>query len=296
MPTPFPGMDPYLERPDLWPNVHSRLIVAIADHLAPRLRPRYYVAVEERTTRPGPDDLFFSIRPDVAVVGPLRLAEPTGLLYRATSGGSVIVDLPLPDEIRETYLEIRAMPSDQVVTVLEILSPTNKRSGEGRRQYEEKRLILLGTLTHLVEIDLLRGGQPMSMRGHPPGADYRILISRARQRPRAELLAFSVREPIPPFTLPLLPGDDEPLVELNHLLHEVYDRAGFDLRIDYSGAPDPPLVGEDRAWAESLLAGVGLSSRQTSSLFFFRPVGEGFLPGTQFHPASGGGAISQNRA
>jgi hypothetical protein len=243
-------MDPYLEQRDWWPNVHSSRIGALRDDLAPRLRPRYYIAVEERRVRAGPEDVTFALRPAVAVIGLNQRNEATAV-YR--TGGALTVQIPLPDELRETFLEIRSVADGRVVTVVEILSPTNKRPGEGRRVYEEKRLALFGTRTHLVEIDLLRAGLPMPMVGCPPNVDYRILISRASRRPRADLLAFSVREAIPSFTLPLLPGDDEPLVELNRLLHELYDRAGFDLRIDYTQSPDPPLYEDDAAWAATLL-------------------------------------------
>ena len=251
MPTPFPGMDPYLEHHALWPNVHSRLIVALADDLAPRLRPRYYIAVEERTILSGPGDVTFTLRPDAAVIEPQPLHEAVAVYEAVTHRRTVLV--PLPDEIRETYLEIRSTAEDRVVTVVELLSPTNKRPGESRRRYEEKRLAIFGSRTHLVEIDLLRAGEPMPMDGCPPDVAYRILISRAERRPQADLLVFGVREPIPPFALPLLRGDDEPTVELNRLLHDLYDRAGFDLRIDYSQPPDPPLPAEDAAWAEALL-------------------------------------------
>jgi hypothetical protein len=244
-------MDPYLEHHALWPNVHSRLIVALADDLAPRLRPRYYIAVEERTIVSGPGDVTFGLRPDAAVIEPDQLNEPVAL-YAAT-GHRLSVFVPLPEEIRETYLEIRPASEDRVVTVIELLSPTNKRPGTGRRLYEEKRLAIFGSRTHLVEIDLLRAGEPMPMEGCPPDAAYRILISRAARRPQADLLVFGVRASIPAFQLPLLPGDDEPAVELNRLLHELYDRAGFDLRIDYTQPPDPPLPAEDAAWAEELL-------------------------------------------
>jgi hypothetical protein len=157
-------MDPYLERPDLWPDVHNSLITALRDELAPRLRPRYYISIEERTYLAGPSGLLFAGRPDAAVVGePPPVYEPAPAV-EATSAGTVTVELPLPDHVRETYLEVRTIDTDKVITVLEILSPTNKRPGEGRDLYERKRLILLGTLTHLVEIDLLRAGEPMAMR------------------------------------------------------------------------------------------------------------------------------------
>jgi hypothetical protein len=145
-----------------------------------------------------------------------------------------------------------------VITVLEVLSPTSKRPGEGRDLYERKRLTLLGTLTHLVEIDLLRAGLSMTMWGNGTQADYRILVSRSLQRPRADLMPFSVRQPIPEFRLPLQAGDEEPVVDLNWLLHDLYDRAGYDLQINYRAEAEPPLAGDDAAWADALLRAVGL--------------------------------------
>ena len=146
---------------------------------------------------------------------------------------------------RGRYVQVRLAQTHTVITVLEILSPTNKRSGEGRQQYERKRLHVLATATHLVEIDLLRAGEPMPMstRGQIVTSDYRLLISRAEHRPCAVLLPFTVRDPIPSFRLPLQPDDPEPLVDLNHVLHVLYDRAGYDLRLDYGAATDSPLVG-----------------------------------------------------
>lgn len=253
MPTPFPGMDPYLEHPDLWPDVHNRLIVALADDLAPRVRPRYYVSVEERTYLASPQELTFTGRPDVTVVKPSEPPANPQPTAEPAPTTAVTVELPVPDEVRELYLEVRAADTDRVVTVLEILSPTNKRPGEGRELYERKRLVLLGTLAHLVEIDLLRAGEPLPMRGDGKASHYRILISRSEKRPQGSLLPFNVRQPIPTFHLPLQSGDEEPTVDLNLLLHELYDRAGYDLRIDYEAEPEPPLEGEDAGWADALL-------------------------------------------
>lgn len=256
MPTPFRGMDPYLEHHDLWQDVHHRLTVALADYLVPRLRPRYYVSVELRTYRAGMTGLTFLGRPDVSVVGAPKPAYRTERIASSAPIGVVTVELPVPDIVRETYLEVRATQGGQVITALEILSPANKQPGEGRAQYERKRETVLDSLTHLVEIDLLRGGLPMAMFGN--GADYRILVSREWQRPRADLLPFTVRQPIPDFPLPLLRGDAEPVVPLNALLHDLYDRAGYDLRLDYRADPEPPLEGDDAAWADALLREKGV--------------------------------------
>jgi hypothetical protein len=265
MPTPFPGMDPYLEQPLLWPHVHNAVIAELRNVLASQLRPRYYVALEERTYMAEPAALTFVNRPDVTTVG-APSATPYGTLPAAESlTGTeiiepVVVELPIPEAVRETYLEVRLAETHAVITVLELLSPANKRSGEGRQQYERKRLEVLATRTHLVEIDLLRVGEPMVMytRSQVATSHYRILLSRAEHRPRAMLFPFSVREPIPSFHLPLQPEDDEPVVELNDLLHALYDRAGYDLRMHYHAGTIPPLDEADAAWADRLLRTAGV--------------------------------------
>jgi hypothetical protein len=240
-------MDPYLEGAALWPDVYNRLIVALADYLAPRVRPCYYVSIEQRTYRQEPGGLCFTGRPDVAVV-----AEPSPVR-------AITVELPVPDILRETYLDIKDS-GGELITCLEILSPANKVPGRGRSMYGHKRRWVLESRTHLVEIDLLRGGQPMEMIGADNGHEthYRILVSREERRPKAELLPFTVRHVIPDFALPLRRGDQDVIVPLNMLLHELYDRAGYDLRIDYRAEPEPPLAGDDTVWADALLCEAGL--------------------------------------
>ena len=261
MSTPFPGMDPYLEETDLWTDVHHSLIAALANTLAPQLAPNYYVSVEERTYIAQKDKKSFAGRPDVGIVR-RKVRETRPALMPATGGvalaESVLVTLPVLDYVRETFLEVRAVDSDRVVTVIEILSPANKRAtGQGREQYEQKRLDVLSTTTHLVEIDLLRAGTPMFISEDQIKAHYRILISRSLQRPRAELYPFDVRDAIPNFILPLrrwpIDQDLEPIVQLGAVLHDLYDRARYDLRLDYSKEPTPRLSKEDAAWADALL-------------------------------------------
>lgn len=239
MQCPFPGMDPYLERADLWPDVHTSLIAAIRDALTPQLAPRYTVHVEERMytlLRAAP----LAGRADVAV----QVREPAAEVLE--------VDVPLEEEIVERYLEVHEARQGRLVTMVEILSPANK-IGAGRRKYLRKRERILETLTRLVEIDLLRAGAPMPVSRKVKSA-YRLLISRGDTRPRARLYLFGVRQPIPSFPLPLLPGDAEPLANLNDLLHSLYTRARYDLRVDYTRPPDPPLNDADAAWARERLA------------------------------------------
>ncbi len=219
MPTPFPGMDPYLERPGLWEEVHAGLIVAIQQHLSALLRPRYRVSVERHTYLALLDPDTFASKPDILAAAPPSSSPPQSSPALQQSM-AVTAELPMPDEVVERFLEIRDPATGAVVTVIEILSPGNKLTGEGRLSYERKRLRILASATHLVEIDLLRAGAPLPMR-LPPGAgasDYRIVISRAPQRPRADVILFSVRVPIPDVPIPLRAGEPEPLLPLNDLM------------------------------------------------------------------------------
>jgi hypothetical protein len=256
MESPFPGMNPYLEHPALWPDVHNRLIAALADDLSARVAPRYYVALERRTYLLKADDLVLVGRPDIAIA-PASEA-PGGVSQPVVTSPMVLeVDVPMLDEVYENFLEIHEVRTGKLVTVLELLSPVNKLHKQGREEYERKRSHIFQSWTHLVEIDLLRAGEPMPVISAQVRSDYRILISRGTQRPRAYLLTFGVRQPIPPFTVPLLPGDAEPEVDLNHILHTLYHRARFDLRLDYSQPPIPPLAAADAAWAQELLEASG---------------------------------------
>lgn len=247
-------MDPYLEHPSLWPDVHNRLIAAIADELGPLVAPDYYVRLERRTYILGPDDLVFIGRPDVSVLpSPTYEPDQPKALPQAEVG-VVEVTLPLPDEVGESYLEVHEVSTGRVITVMELLSPANKLYPQGREEYEHKRYEIARSRSNLVEIDLLRAGRPMPIQGPAIESDYRILISRATTRPRAHLYPFNLRDAIPTFTLPLLPGDDEPPVNLGAIFHALYERARYDLSLDYSQPPSPPLRDEDMAWARELIA------------------------------------------
>jgi hypothetical protein len=253
MPSTFPGMDPYLEHPALWPDVHNRILAALADTLAPDVAPRYYVALERRTYVLKPDDLVFIGRPDVAVVQRQEVTVPA-VAAAAAPARVLEVDVPMADEVEEVFLEVREVTTGRCVTVLEPLSPVSKLTGRGRDAYLDKRDEVLRTRTSLVEVDLLGAGEPMPVVGPPVASDYRMLVSPGWRRPRAQLYAWGVRDTIPTFALPLLKGDAEPTVDLGAVLHALYDRARFDLRLDYTRPPVPPLTAADAAWAQALAA------------------------------------------
>jgi hypothetical protein len=246
-------MDPYLEHPSLWPDVHNSLITAIRDALTPLVAPRYYIGLERRTYLLKPDDVVFVGRPDVAVVAHRTTPKPA--LLPLAEAGVLEVEVPMTDEVSENFLEIREVHTGRLVTILELLSPVNKLNDEGRQQYLQKRSHILLSQTNLVEVDLLRAGNPMPVVGQPVVSDYRILVSRAWQRPRAQLYPFNLQQPIPLFPLPLLRQDDPPEVGLGAILQALYERARFDLRLDYTQPPVPPLGEADAAWAKELISG-----------------------------------------
>jgi hypothetical protein len=245
MRSPFPGMNPYLENPELWSAVHNRLIIAMADDLVDRLGENYRVEIEKRTYFSSDESVLVGI-PDVAVLTG-KTAEPTSSVASVSLPVQPEqVTVPVAEEVNERYLEIRDVATGTVVTVIELLSPKNKRLGEGR--------LVLASATHLVEIDLLRGGKPFPIRSENLG-DYRILICRGDRRPTGELYAFGLRQPIPPVPIPLMLGEVEPILELQPLLDRVYEKGRYYLAIDYKKPPQPPLSEEDARWAEMLLKG-----------------------------------------
>lgn len=258
MPSPFPGLNPYLEHPEIWHGVHHLLISELVRFLSPKLRPKYWVAVEVRMYEtPNENSLLVGI-PDL-IVKPSKTATTaiTNVAVAPTTQPIKVI-VPVPEIIKEGYLEIREVGTEEVITSIEILSPANKRAGKGRQVYEKKRLQVLGSSTHLVEIDLLRAGEPLPFYGNNISSQYRILITRGNCRPNADLYAFNLQEVIPAFPLPLRAEDTEPVIDLQALLNEIYEIASYDLVMDYSRGSVPPLSESDVAWADVLLKEKGL--------------------------------------
>lgn len=262
MPLPFPGMNPYLENPELWPEVHHILISLLAETLNPQLLPIYRVAIEKRVYQMSGEDTLLVGIPDVTVSRSKVNSSDSSVAVASPPSRPIPVTVPLPIEIREGYLEVREVATQEVVTVIEVLSPANKRSGAGRDAYLQKRNQVLGSATHFVEIDMLRGGEPMPMMGVDAKSDYRILVSRGDRRPTADLYPFSLQDAIPSFSLPLklqtAKQIAEPVVELDPLLQQVIQRSGLSVVLDYSKPPIPPLDPMHSEWLEQLLREHGL--------------------------------------
>ncbi len=258
MPSPFPGMDPYLEHPLLWQDVLISLANEISSQLAPRLRPRYVARLTRRAILDEPDTEELRVMmPDVAVVRrpPVEpLPQPGGVAVAILPAPTTTVNV-MRVPFRQVSVEIRDAASGLLVTAIEILSPANKRPGiEARGVYPRKRHNILASTAHLLEIDLLRRGERLPLDPAPPPASYYVVLSRQERRPEAEVWPIRLQDPLPVVPVPLIPPDPDVPLDLDAALTAIYDRAGYDLDTDYSADPFPPPEGEDAAWAAQLLA------------------------------------------
>ena len=255
MRSPFPGMDPFLEDSFFWPQVHSRLIVALSNELGAKLRPKYYAAIETRTYLDDEEGSIFVGILDAIVFNALTIEAPT----RPTSTTTTTLTAPQPQrvrlvepiEVKERYLEIRKVGTHEVIVAIEVLSPKNKRS-EGRKRYLRKRQTILESATHFVEIDLLRAFAPMPVMDPQPRSHYYILVSDSRDRPEADLYSFNLQDLIPTFNLPLQPEDVPIAIDLTHLLQEVYEQGCFDLQVNYQSVL-PNMSAADLDWVKQMV-------------------------------------------
>ena len=264
MPLPFPGMDPYLEDPVLWPDVHHRLISIIGEVLTAKLRPHYFARLEQwlyvsDESDPGRSVIIPDVRNLATAEQPWSESSWSG-----DEGGVAVIEpitatTLLIDDICEMRVEIIDAHSRSVVTVIEVLSPANKiPAAAGRKSYSDKRLEVMQSPSHLVEIDLLRAGDPMPIGETLPRSDYRIHVSHVADRPQEKLWMFGVRDRLPDVPIPLKPIDPDVTRSLRAILDTADARAGYDLDIDYLREPVPPLQGTDAKWANQLLVEKGL--------------------------------------
>jgi len=259
---PFPGMNPYLEALRLWPEVHNNIIHEIHHFLRRTLPFRYTVIMDERVgigNDPSRDAPARYAEPDLSIRG--GSARERALASYQTEG-KVTATLPWMDEpVREWYVTIgeRSREDHDPVAIVELLSPSNKlTAGHRRSQYLEKRERIIVSGTHLVEIDLVRVGRPMPVEGYDGDAPYRNLISRWQVRPEVDLYPFRLQTPIPDVPVPLLEGDDDAVVPLGALLHDMYEQDYYVNYVDYNDEPEGLLSGDDRKWIDGLLREKGL--------------------------------------
>ncbi|MCU0981963.1 MAG: DUF4058 family protein [Pirellulaceae bacterium] len=268
MPSPFPGMDPFLEHPGIFPGLHDRLIAYLSESLQARLPEPYYAEIGERLWVETSDR---SIGPDVYVLedeGRDREGQGggkvgVGLLTEVRSQ-PVVVTVP-QDEFREPYVEIRASgDNERVVTAIEVLSLTNKTLGvRGRDLYLRKQREILASPIHLVEIDLLRGGHhttavPLRRARAKTGPfDYHVCIHRFDHLEDYLVYPIRLQDRLPEIGIPLLPGDRDVVLDLQDVFQRSYDAGPYRRRIRYRDTePVPPLDPENLQWTAQLLHGM----------------------------------------
>jgi hypothetical protein len=253
MPSPFPGMDPYLEAAGGWEDFHDSFLTYVRDVLLDALPAHYVVKIQERVTLvslPTHEARQVVSEVGVSAMGDVR---PAGGLATATVATvePVTLEHDLEEMATETYLEIRRQPDRQLVTVIELLSPSNKEL-PGREVYLAKRNALLSQYVHLVEIDLLVRGRRLPMRAPLPAGDYFAFVSRAERRPSGDVYAWGVRHPLPLIPVPLLDPDPAYSLDLGAMFRLTYDRGRYERSIDYTADPPAFLRPEDRDWAREI--------------------------------------------
>src|SRR4051812_45773277 len=221
MPSPFPGMDPYLEDEALWPAFQHQLVLSLYQVLLPGLVDRYRARVAQRhyVTEQA---LFTSI---------------------------------IREEHHEDFVEIRQRNDGKLVTLLDIVSPCNRTTSAGRQAYLDTRKEARTSGANLVEIDLVLQGQPMLdySRENLPDWDYAVTVTRATQPERHEIYTATLQKRLPRYRLPLAADDRDTVLDLHTASNRCYDQGGFASRIDYQRDPMTKLIDEDRRWLADLL-------------------------------------------
>ncbi len=250
-------MDPYLEG-EMWQEFHETLAGEIRNQLLTKLPPRYVALLAKRYVVGQASPLMGIaaapkgkvVYPDVHVtqMPPKRLGE-AALAY----GDASVIELisPLQESIPITSIEIyevRDAADRRLVTAIEILSPVNKQ-GAGWREYHEKRQALLNTHTHLLELDLLRGGERIELLGEWLPAPYYIFLSRWQRRPITEAYPIALRQPLPSVPVPLLPPDADVMLDVQAAVDACFKLVRYERLLNYDEAPPWPEFGaEDLAW------------------------------------------------
>jgi hypothetical protein len=178
----------------------------------------------------------------------------------ALAAPPVRAKLVLPHPMPHSRVQIRDLQNHRLVAAIEFLSPTNKR-GPGRKQYLRKRLHILHSTAHLIELDLLRRGRRLPWTGELPPASYYVYLSRAGTRPDIDIWPITLGEHLPVVPVPLLDGDADVALDLQQALTGVYEASRYDLLLYYTDAPEVPLASAEAEWVDRVLKDKGLRQK-----------------------------------
>lgn len=257
MPSPFPGMDPYIEQSRIWTDFHGGLADEIRAALNRQIRPAYFARLTPYTTYEVIEvshSRLQGIRPDVGVMQG-QPPKPYGGAAAVLEAAPVesMVELEMPLELLS--VEIRHADQEYLVTAIEILSPVNKQPGhDAHRDYQRKRRELLRSGAHFIEIDFLRAGERSPLDQPVPQAPYYVSLSRVGHRPKILVWPIPLNARLPVIPVPLADDDPDAALNLAQVVASVYERGGYDVQIDYrEPVPPPPLTAEEETWVETLL-------------------------------------------
>ena len=252
--SPFSGMDPYIEARPLWKGIHTQLIGELSTHqLPPLLAPAYYVDAEPSLQVGRERDVY----PDVQIMAS-AMPVPAGAsgMGLAVAEATATILAPMEDEDEEeSAIYIRRADTEQLVTVIEILSYSNKTAGAAKRaRYLLKRREMLEAGIHLVEVDLLRWGhRPIQT---VPDQPYHILVSRADERPHTKVWSFGLTQPIPTAPIPLIGPEEYVPLPLQAALDTISTARNFRRRLDYTDYPDGPFSQDQKEEFDTFLSSV----------------------------------------
>lgn len=249
--SPFPGMDPYLEAH--WRDVHTKLMTYVCDQIQSQLPYDLVARVEESVSVDAEDDSRY-VAPDVSIV---EENEYPQFEFAEASVVAVAEPLLVLEEEPQTARHVRIIDlstGERVITVIEVLSPTNKVTASGRDEYHRKQREYLNAGVNLVEIDLLRCGLHVlaTELERIPESQRRTYMMSVRTRSRTVIYGASIREPLPAISIPLRPKDRNVTLAIQALIDQVYERGRYS-RLNYQVAPNPPFAPDDAAWVDELL-------------------------------------------
>ncbi|MGB7414647.1 MAG: DUF4058 family protein [Thermosynechococcaceae cyanobacterium] len=255
MPSPFPGMDPYLEG-YLWPDVHNALASKIRQQLTPKLRPHYTARLEIYVVEDRfPESEVGILYPDVEVIRSrvsIRTAQSESAATTVITPAGLTLPVVQPVSVRLASIEIKDTAKNKLVTCIEILSPVNKRE-PGLLTYRQKRQRLYQAGVHLLELDLLRRGTRPFAHPQLPEVPYAISLTRSKS-PSMEVWPLQLSDPLPVLPVPLQMPDADVPMDLSAAIAEVYDEAAYDLSVNYAEPPPPPALSQiDQEWTVQLM-------------------------------------------
>lgn len=256
MPSPFPGMDPYIESSGEWGDFHMSLLAAIRGQLNAVLPRRFHARIELFVFIHEPEarSRRRRLEPDVYLVERPERPKPTASAARGVAPATITLPSARRRKSRSVIVVDKEMR--RVVTAIEVLSPSNKEADDDRKAYLIKRDEYLANRVSLVEVDLLRGGRRLPLSQPPPGIkDYYVMVCRAWEFPRADIWSFGLRDLLPEVPIPLTSDVPDVLLSLRSCVDRAYDEGSYDTELNYDGFIKPRLSRADMAWVRRVLAG-----------------------------------------